>query len=240
LDDEIFSIQKAQQLLMQKRRIDIAGYKGMMHAARLKCNSETKKAISSLDPNYNKSGSFQGSQKKQKDIQDLFTSCMDMETGKRITEAEQFKVDMERFDRQISNKTAELAAIKQSSEKMKKMFAQAKQDAALKKQKDEETFMRKQMNKWQEIVAYDQAVLKKQAMHAEAVAKAGRDINQASNELMKLESQEALPENKTAAGVHSDYVKDYTSSLESYKSWKCDDKDTGLPSASEVERGGVR
>lgn len=223
LDDEIFSTQKAQEILIQKRRIDIANYKGMLHAARLKCTAEARKMISSLDPNYSKSGSLQSSQKKQKDVQDLYTSCMDMETSKRITDAEQFKVDMERFERQIANKNAELAAVKQSMETMKRMFAQAVQDAEIKKQKDEENFMRKQMAKWQELTALGTNMTQKRLMHMQAIQKAQADTTQASNELLKLQSQTAVGD-KTPQQVLQDHLVDFDKAMAKLEMSSCDAK----------------
>lgn len=212
LDDEVFAVQKAQQLLIKKRELDIANLKGAVLAARLKCNAEVKQAINGLKPGAGKAGSFSGAQGQIGEAQQLYLACMDEKTSKRIQDAEQYKVDMERFDRQIDNKDKEIKAIKASMETMISMFKKAQADAETKKQKDEESFMKKQVAKWQELLSLDNNMNQKRIKNAEAISKAKSDTMTASNQLIKLQSQEPLGA-KNSEQINEDYVSKYAEKL---------------------------
>ncbi len=221
LEDDVFAIQKAQQLLIKKRELDIANLKGAVLAARLKCNAEVKQAINGLKPGAGKAGSFSGAQGQIGEAQQLYLACMDEKTSKRIQDAEQYKVDMERFDRQVDNKDKEIKAIKASMETMISMFKKAQADAETKKQKDEESFMKKQAAKWQELLSLDNNMNQKRIKNAEAIAKAKSDTMTASNQLIKLQSQEAIGD-KSPTEVKRDYLGDYNAAKENYDQMNCD------------------
>jgi hypothetical protein len=221
LSDEIFAIQKAQQILIKKRQIDVANYKNMMLAASAKCTKDAKATVSSLDPNSTKASGLGSLQSKDKAVRDFYAACLDQETSRRITDAEQYKADMEKFDRQLANKTAELEEVKKSADSLSKMFQQAAIDAQNKKNQDDANFAKKQQAKWLEISQIGQNMMNKKTTNMQALAKAQSYTQQASNELAKLTSQKPIA-NKSPEDIRKEYITPFASSDKTFNQLHCD------------------
>ncbi|MEZ0392672.1 MAG: hypothetical protein ACAH59_10675 [Pseudobdellovibrionaceae bacterium] len=208
----VLRAQNTKMLLISQRAGQVEDYKLQL----LECKSKTEEYASKLKSNtasslaraQNKGGG------KTQSIQTFYGVCVKKVLSSRSDQAEAYKGKLVEMDTELTNANDRIKEIQGSLTTLAQQAAQATQDRAIKRQKDQEAFEKEQFQKYQEMVELDQQMTQKRAKNMQAISKAQFKVNEESNNLDQHRSEK--PRSKGNKSVN-----DAQAALEIKNTTKC-------------------